>query len=208
MQCVLQANCQFTNNNHNPCNVCYKPTVSLSTTITIHAMCATSQLSVYQQQSQSMQCVLQAPHLWYECRTEGEYNVNVMKHNTHTHSKALLTCCYAGFPQYTISIFLFPPAKSQRDGTVDFWLDNSGFKSWQRQQIFSSPKHSDQLFNPTSFILKQYQGSVLGVKLPEYEADHSRPLGLRLQMSGAIVLLPQYAFLAWSQATLICYYSC
>ena len=55
---------------------------------------------------------------------------------------------------------LFSPVKSQRDGIVGFWLNNSGFKSRHRQEIFHSPKHLDQLFSPPSIIFKGYQGSL------------------------------------------------
>jgi len=54
------------------------------------------------------QCLLQAPHLWYEGRTKCEYNAKVMKCNKHTHSKASYAHVllhntpsqYLYFPQY------------------------------------------------------------------------------------------------------------
>jgi len=121
------------------------------------------------------QCLLQAPHLWYEGRMKGQYNAKVMKCNKHTHSRSKLRsqATTQVFHSILSQYFYFSPIKSQQDGTVGYWLDNPGFKSQHRQDIFSSPKQSDQLFSPPSFIFKGYQGSFPGVKLPGCEADHS-----------------------------------
>jgi hypothetical protein len=79
-------------------------------------------------------------------------------------------------------------------GTVTMlWLDDPVFESWQGQQFF--------LFSGPAVGLTQRPvqrepgGSFLGVKRPVFQVDH-RYLVPRLRMSGALPLLPLYAFIA------------
>jgi len=56
------------------------------------------------------QCLLQAPHLWYEGRTKGEHNAKVMECNKHTHSIASYAhvLLHRFSPVHCLNIFIFP----------------------------------------------------------------------------------------------------
>jgi len=55
---------------------------------------------------------------------------------------------------------------------------------------------SRQTVGPPSHLFKGYGDSSPEVKLPRHGVYYSSPK-LRLKMSGAVPLLPHYAFMAW-----------
>ena len=70
-------------------------------------------------------------------------------------------------------------------------LDNPGFESWKRQEIFFYLK-------PSRLTPRPIQPPV---KWPGCEVDHSPPSSMEVK-SGAISLLPLYAFGVWTGTTL------
>jgi hypothetical protein len=64
--------------------------------------------------------------------------------------------------------------------------------------FFSYPECLDQLL-----ILREYWVSFLGVKQPGVMLTTDLHPVLKLRMSGAIPLLPLYAFMAWTGETLL-----
>jgi len=67
-------------------------------------------------------------------------------------------------------------------------------------EYFSSPKHTHWLWGPPSFLVSRYWTALLGSKCPQREVKHSH-LVPRLRISGAILLLPPYTFMAWRGKT-------
>ena len=65
-----------------------------------------------------------------------------------------------------------------------------------------SPKCPDRLYGPPSPVCDGYRGSFQGVKRPGCLVNHSLPPCTCLRMSGAMLLLPLYAFMAWTATTL------
>jgi hypothetical protein len=61
--------------------------------------------------------------------------------------------------------------------------------------FFSSPKRPDGLVDPPCFPCNEYRGCLSGIK-------RSGRLPPMLRMSGAIDLLPLYAYMAWTKTTL------
>jgi hypothetical protein len=56
-------------------------------------------------------------------------------------------------------------------------------------------KHPDLLWGPHTLVFNEYRSSYPGIKQPRREVGHSHLLP-ELRMSGAVPLLPLYAFMA------------
>lgn len=63
--------------------------------------------------------------------------------------------------------------------------------------LFSKTFRSTRGPHPVS-LFERYWGSFQGLQGPRLYVDHSHP-SLRLRMSGAVLLLPLYAFMAWTR---------
>jgi hypothetical protein len=72
------------------------------------------------------------------------------------------------------------------------------FKSQQGKEIFSSPKQSHQLWNPSSLVFNGHRSYFWGVQWPELEDNHSIPSSTTDKVNGAKNPLPLYAFMAWT----------
>jgi hypothetical protein len=72
------------------------------------------------------------------------------------------------------------------------------------KRVFSSLKYPDWLWAHTSSYSMGTGGSLPpGVKQPGHDADYSHSLVLRLRMSGALLLLPLYAFMVCTGTTFL-----
>jgi len=67
------------------------------------------------------------------------------------------------------------------------------------KRYFSFTKYPDQLWGPPSLLFRGYWVSSLGTKPAEHKFNYTPPCSSRLRMSGAIPLLPLYAFMAWTR---------
>jgi hypothetical protein len=54
-------------------------------------------------------------------------------------------------------------------------LHDPGFKSLQKQAVFSFPKRPDPLCGPPSFLFNRYRGSFPGIRRPRRGTDHLPP---------------------------------
>jgi len=63
--------------------------------------------------------------------------------------------------------------------------------------FFFYPKCPDWLWGSPSLLLNMYQGSFLGLKWLKSEFNYSPPSGAKVRMSGAVPVLPLYAFMVW-----------
>jgi len=77
-----------------------------------------------------------------------------------------------------------------------------GFKACQGQEIFLFSKTSSRVCSPSILLICGYQGSSLGVKLSECKFTSYLSLLLLSRMSGGLTLLPLYALMMWTGATL------
>jgi hypothetical protein len=79
----------------------------------------------------------------------------------------------------------------------------NGSKSWQRQEIFSSPNRPDWIWGPPNFLFngyrEQYFGAHSGCGMMLITDLYSGP---KWRMSGAIPLLSPYAFGTWTGTNL------
>lgn len=66
----------------------------------------------------------------------------------------------------------------------------------------SSPNHADQLCGPPSHLFNKHQASFPWIKWPECDVYHNLHLVLTLRVSGAILLLLLYIFMASTGTTL------
>ena len=82
---------------------------------------------------------------------------------------------------------------------ISYGQDSPGFESWQRQEIFWSPKPPRSVLGPTQAHIQCVSGffpgwdSGWGVRL----TSHLR-LVRRLRISGCIPLLPLHALMTWT----------
>ena len=67
----------------------------------------------------------------------------------------------------------------------------------------ASPQRPDGFCGPPSFLFTGYKDHFPGVNQVGYEVDHPNHLAPRLRMSGAVLLLPLYAFMAWTATSLL-----
>jgi hypothetical protein len=91
--------------------------------------------------------------------------------------------------------FVKLPLRAQSPA-LDCGLDDRGSSPGKGQEFFSSPPRPDRLWRPTSLLSSGYQEELsLGIKQPGLTTHlHLVP---RSRMRGAILSLPQYAFMPW-----------
>ena len=65
-----------------------------------------------------------------------------------------------------------------------------------------SPKRPDRPWGPPILPFHMYRGPSPSKKRPRHNAAHSPPSSVEARVSGATLLLPQYAFLAWTEKML------
>jgi hypothetical protein len=76
----------------------------------------------------------------------------------------------------------------------EYGLEDSGFDSWQKQELFSSPKRPDRHLYPPSFIYNRYQRSFPGVKRLRRKFHTHRRLMPSLHTSWDVTPIPICAF--------------
>ena len=84
---------------------------------------------------------------------------------------------------------------------LDYRLDIIGFKSWEKQEIFLSYKSCRLVLGPTQFPIQWVPSIFPWSKVAAHDVNHSLLLVPRLRMSGAILPLPPYAFMACTGTT-------
>jgi len=65
------------------------------------------------------------------------------------------------------------------------------------KRFFFYPKCPDWFWGSPSLLLNMYHGSFLGLKWLKPEFNYSPPSGAKVRMSGAVPVLPLYAFMVW-----------
>jgi hypothetical protein len=73
------------------------------------------------------------------------------------------------------------------------WGSNPG----RVKRLFFYPKCSDWLWGSPSLLLNRYWGSFHGLKWAKPKCNYSPPSGAKVRMSGAVPVLPLYAFVVW-----------
>ena len=82
--------------------------------------------------------------------------------------------------------------RAGRSGIRRLEVGKSEFESQLGQAMFSSPKHPDRFWGPTSLLFDRYMGSFPKVRHPGRTVYHSPRQVPWLRMHGAISLLPLY----------------
>jgi hypothetical protein len=73
-------------------------------------------------------------------------------------------------------------------------LDGLGFESGMGKRFFSSPNHTDWLCGQPSHLHNAYRGSLLGVKQPGHDVDHSHHSSTQVKKEWSFLC----AFMAWT----------
>jgi hypothetical protein len=79
-----------------------------------------------------------------------------------------------------------------------YGLDDGGvgFRGPVGSRIFSSPRHPDWFWGPSSLLSNGYRGYFSGVKLPGCEADHSPRTSVEVNKMWIYTSTPPYAIMA------------